>query len=90
MRETEPIVAGWSRQRWEKGTRYYEARLHPDLWGDWMLTVGWGGGALGWSDTEPALCILRRGVTLLGGGREATGPTRLSEGQPLCWTWLNF
>ncbi|MBK8536730.1 MAG: WGR domain-containing protein [Candidatus Competibacteraceae bacterium] len=26
----------------EKGTRYYEARLHPNLWGDWMLTVGWG------------------------------------------------
>jgi len=42
MRETEPVVAGWSRQRWEKGTRYYEARLHPDLWGDWILTVGWG------------------------------------------------
>ena len=42
MRETEPIIAGWNRQRWEKGTRYYEARLHPDLWGDWILTVGWG------------------------------------------------
>ncbi len=42
MPETEPIMAGWIAQRWEKGTRYYEARLHPDLWGDWMLTVGWG------------------------------------------------
>jgi predicted DNA-binding WGR domain protein len=42
MRETEPDVAGWSRQRWEKDTRYYEARLHPDLWGNWILTVGWG------------------------------------------------
>ena len=42
MQETEPMVAGWKRQRWEKGTRYYEARLHPDLWGDWILTVGWG------------------------------------------------
>ncbi|MCC8995399.1 MAG: WGR domain-containing protein [Candidatus Contendobacter sp.] len=42
MRETEPMVAGWNCQRWERGTRYYEARLHPDLWGDWILTVGWG------------------------------------------------
>jgi predicted DNA-binding WGR domain protein len=32
----------WVRLRWEKSTRYYEARLHPDLWGEWMLTVGWG------------------------------------------------
>ncbi len=28
MRETDRVVAGW-RQRWETGTRYYEARLHP-------------------------------------------------------------
>ncbi len=41
IRETERVVAGWHR-RWEKGTRYYEARLHPDLWGEWILTVGWG------------------------------------------------
>lgn len=34
MRETEPVVAGWRRQRWEKGTRYYEARLHPGLRGE--------------------------------------------------------
>ena len=42
MRETGPVVAGWRRQRWEKGTRYYEAHLHPDLWGEWILSVGWG------------------------------------------------
>ena len=35
-------VQPWVRLRWEKSTRYYEARLHPDLWGEWMLTVGWG------------------------------------------------
>lgn len=32
----------WVRLRWEKSTRYYEAHLHPDLWGEWMLTVRWG------------------------------------------------
>ncbi len=42
MPEIEPIMAGWNRQCWEKGTRYYVAYLHPDLWGEWMLTVGWG------------------------------------------------
>ncbi len=42
MPETEPIMAGWIAQRWEKGTRYYEACLHPDLWGEWLLTVRWG------------------------------------------------
>ena len=30
------------RQRWQKGTRYYEVLLHRDLWGDWVLTRVWG------------------------------------------------
>lgn len=42
MPAIKPIGAGWRRQRWEKGARYYEATLHPDLWGEWMLTVAWG------------------------------------------------
>jgi len=33
----EPITA-----RWHKDTRYYEIRIHPDLWGDWTLTRIWG------------------------------------------------
>ena len=42
MPEIEPIIAGGSHQRWEKGMRYSEATLHPDLWGEWILTIGWG------------------------------------------------
>ncbi|ADE17014.1 hypothetical protein Nhal_4006 (plasmid) [Nitrosococcus halophilus Nc 4] len=33
----------WIYIQWEKGSRYYEARLHPDLWGCWVLTRIWGG-----------------------------------------------
>jgi len=32
----------WIRARWERHTRYYEAHLHPDLWGQWVLTRVWG------------------------------------------------
>ena len=32
----------WQRLRWEKGTRYYEAYLEQDLWGQWVLTRVWG------------------------------------------------
>jgi len=32
----------WRSIRWEKSTRYYEAYLHQDLWGDWVLTRVWG------------------------------------------------
>ena len=28
--------------RWQKGTRYYEVRLHQDLWGGWIVTRVWG------------------------------------------------
>jgi hypothetical protein len=39
----------WVQLRWEKDTRYYEAHLHQDLWGDWVITKVWGrkGTALG-------------------------------------------
>ncbi len=34
------------RQRWEKaterGVRYYEIQVQPDLWGQWMVTRTWG------------------------------------------------
>ncbi len=30
------------RMRWERGTRYYEIYLRPDLWGQWLLTQAWG------------------------------------------------
>ena len=30
------------RQRWQKGTRYYEVLLHQDLWGGWIVTRVWG------------------------------------------------
>lgn len=32
----------WIKIRWERGTRYYEVRLHSDLWGQWVLTRSWG------------------------------------------------
>jgi predicted DNA-binding WGR domain protein len=32
----------WTQQRWEKDTRYYEARIHQDLWGNWVVTRIWG------------------------------------------------
>ncbi len=35
-------VEDWIRLRWEKDSRYYEAHLHQDLWGDWVLTRVWG------------------------------------------------
>lgn len=30
------------RVRWERGTRYYEAVLHQDLWRQWVVTRVWG------------------------------------------------
>jgi predicted DNA-binding WGR domain protein len=30
------------RRRWEKDSRYYEAYVCQDLWGDWVLTRIWG------------------------------------------------
>ncbi|MBK8536322.1 MAG: WGR domain-containing protein [Candidatus Competibacteraceae bacterium] len=77
MRETERVVARWCRQRWEKGTRYYEARLHPNLWGDWMLTVGWGrrGTWLGQIRDRPCASYAE-GVTLLA----AVGKRRIQRG----------
>lgn len=40
--EGKPAAPEWIRRRWEKATRYYEVYLHPDLWGDWVLTRIWG------------------------------------------------
>jgi hypothetical protein len=34
--------AVWLTRCWEKDTRYYEAQLHQDLWGGWVLTHIWG------------------------------------------------
>jgi hypothetical protein len=45
-------IRRWLRQ--EDG-RYYEARLHQDLWGNWVLTQVWGrhGTALGRTTHTP-------------------------------------
>ncbi len=32
----------WIRLRWEKEGRFYEAHLHQDLWGEWVVTRAWG------------------------------------------------
>ena len=44
------MIDEWISLRWEKETHYYEVHLHPDLWGEWVLTQVWGrrGMALGW------------------------------------------
>ncbi|GAB4363789.1 MAG: WGR domain-containing protein [Methylohalobius sp. ZOD2] len=43
------VLQDWIKLRWEKNSRYYEAHLHQDLWGDWVVTRVWGqrGGRLG-------------------------------------------
>ena len=35
-------LAAWKRLQWEKETRYYEAQLHQDLWGTWIISRRWG------------------------------------------------
>jgi hypothetical protein len=35
------MIDEWISLRWERGTRYYEAHLNQDLWGDWVLTQVW-------------------------------------------------
>lgn len=50
MQPTPPIqsttmtyaVETWQHLRWHKNTRYYDAQLHQDLWGNWVLTCTWG------------------------------------------------
>lgn len=36
------LPSDWIRLRWEKEGRYYEAHLHQDLWGQWVVTRAWG------------------------------------------------
>jgi hypothetical protein len=36
------LTADWEYRRWEKAQRYYEAHIHQDLWGEWVLTKVWG------------------------------------------------
>ncbi len=38
-------VAKWVSLRWEKAepSRYYEARLRQNLWGEWEIQLVWGG-----------------------------------------------
>ena len=52
-REPEP----WVRLCWVKAARYYEVHLHPDLWGQWIVTRMWGrsGTALGRRVSVPCL-----------------------------------
>ena len=70
-------VQPWVRLRWEKSTRYYEACLHPDLWGEWILTVGWGrrGTRLGQVRDRPCASYAE-GVTRL----TAVGKRRAQRG----------
>jgi len=42
--------------RWEKGTRYYETRLHQDLWGSWVVTRVWGRRGTAWGQVRHLPC----------------------------------
>lgn len=33
----------WRALRWETSSRYYEARVQQDLWGEWQVVRTWGG-----------------------------------------------
>lgn len=35
-------LEAWRCFQWVKETRYYEAQLHQDLWGIWIVTRRWG------------------------------------------------
>jgi predicted DNA-binding WGR domain protein len=60
-------VAQWYHLRWHKGTRFYEAILQQDLWGDWVLTRRWGrrGSKTGKSMAMPCASY-EQGLQLLG------------------------
>jgi predicted DNA-binding WGR domain protein len=59
-------VAQWYHLRWHKGTRFYEAILQQDLWGEWVLTRRWGrrGAKTGKSMTMPCASY-EQGLQLL-------------------------
>jgi hypothetical protein len=73
-----PAAEEWVRLRWEKDTRYYEAHLHQDLWGGWVLTKVWGrrDSALG-SSRPFAVRVLRGSEDGAGVGTEETRSARL-------------
>ncbi len=60
MMNGELELTTWVRVRWERGTRYYEAYIHQDLWGAWVLTRSWGrrGTRLGRTVHLPCLSYL--------------------------------
>lgn len=35
-------ITQWICARWERDSRYYEATLQQDLWGEWIVTLEWG------------------------------------------------
>jgi predicted DNA-binding WGR domain protein len=71
------------RVRWEKDSRYYEAHVERDLWGDWVLTRVWGrrGTALGQIRRAPCASYADALEKLQGLGvqRERRGYTAVSS-----------
>ena len=72
---------GERRARWEKGTRFYEALVERDLFGDWVLTLVWGrcGGALGRVQhrPQPSATAARDAVETVARRRARRGYTRI-------------
>jgi predicted DNA-binding WGR domain protein len=68
------------RRRWEKGTRYYEALIEQDLFGDWVLTLVWGrrGSSLGRVQhrSHPSASAARKAVETVARRRARRGDGR--------------
>jgi predicted DNA-binding WGR domain protein len=69
------------RRRWEKGTRYYEALIEQDLFGDWVLTLVWGrrGSSLGRVQhrPQPSATAAHEAVETVGRRRARRGYARM-------------
>lgn len=46
----------WFYCRWERGSRYYEARIQQDLWGEWVLVQAWGRRGAAWVQQRNIPC----------------------------------
>lgn len=50
----------WLTSRWEKATRYYEAHVQQDLWGEWLVVRTWGGKGSRRGGIKAELCATRK------------------------------
>ena len=63
-----PVIrlADWHHLRWHKDTRYYEAILEQDLWGEWIFVRRWGRRGFRSGRSQSVLCdSYEQGLRLL-------------------------